>query len=63
MGGAVTERLSGSQRVGYALGSLGTGGYNTVPGLLLLIYLTDNLGVAAGLAASSWPGRSSGTSS
>ncbi|MEZ4452841.1 MAG: MFS transporter [Nannocystaceae bacterium] len=36
--------------VGYGLGSLGTGIYTTVPGLLLLYYMTDVLGVAAGLA-------------
>jgi len=35
---------------GYALGSLVTGPFGTVPGLLLLPYLTDTLGVAAGLA-------------
>lgn len=37
--------------VGYALGSLATGAFGTVPGLLLLPYLTDTLGVAAGVAA------------
>ncbi|MEU4676480.1 MFS transporter [Micromonospora sp. NPDC023737] len=37
--------------LGYALGSLATGAFGTVPGLLLLPYLTDTLGVAAGLAA------------
>ncbi|MFS0853057.1 MFS transporter [Microbacterium sp. 179-I 3D4 NHS] len=31
----------------YALGSLGTGGYATLPGLVLTYFLTDNLGVAA----------------
>ncbi|MGB3413424.1 MAG: MFS transporter, partial [Microbacteriaceae bacterium] len=31
----------------YAIGSLGTGGYNTLPGLVLVYYLTDTLGVAA----------------
>ncbi|MEU4639292.1 MFS transporter [Micromonospora sp. NPDC023814] len=36
---------------GYALGSLATGAFGTVPGLLLLPYLTDTLGVAAGAAA------------
>ena len=35
---------------GYASGSLVTGAFTTVPGLLLLPYLTDTLGVAAGLA-------------
>lgn len=33
--------------LGYAVGSLGTGVFSTVPGLLLLIYLTDTLGVSA----------------
>ena len=37
-------------RFGYSLGSLATGAFGTVPGLLLLPYLTDTLGVAAGLA-------------
>src|SRR5690606_29886061 len=31
----------------YAAGSIGTGGFGTLPGLVLAIYLTDNLGVAA----------------
>jgi Na+/melibiose symporter-like transporter len=35
---------------GYSLGSLVTGSFGTVPGLLLLPYLTDTLGVAAGVA-------------
>lgn len=38
-------------RAGYGVGSVGTGIVVTVPGLLLLYYLTDVLGVAAGLAA------------
>jgi glycoside/pentoside/hexuronide:cation symporter, GPH family len=37
-------------RIGYATGSLVTGSFGTVPGLLLLPYLTNTLGVAAGLA-------------
>lgn len=37
--------------VGYALGSVGTGGFGTLPGLVLAYYLTDTLGVAAGLAS------------
>src|SRR5262249_36311355 len=36
--------------IGYALGSLVTGSFGTVPGLLLLPYLTDTLGVSAGIA-------------
>ncbi|ANF33200.1 MFS transporter [Leifsonia xyli] len=31
----------------YAVGSLGTGGFATLPGLVLVYYLTDSLGVAA----------------
>lgn len=38
-------------RVGYGIGAIGTGVFTTLPGLLLLFYLTDVLGVAAGLAA------------
>ncbi len=33
------------------MGSVGTGAFSTVPGLLLAYYLTDSLGVAAGVAA------------
>lgn len=42
--------LSPSVRRGYALGGVATGAFGTVPGLLLLPYLTDRLGVTAGLA-------------
>jgi glycoside/pentoside/hexuronide:cation symporter, GPH family len=42
--------LPASARRGYALGSVATGSFGTVPGLLLLPYLTDRLGIAAGLA-------------
>lgn len=34
----------------YAAGSLGTGGFATLPGLVLVYYLTDTLGVTAALA-------------
>ncbi|WP_425839661.1 MFS transporter [Microbacterium sp. PA5] len=34
----------------YALGSIGTGGFATLPGLVLTYYLTDSLGVTALLA-------------
>lgn len=44
------EALSNRVRIGYALGSLVTGAFGTVPGLLLLPYLTDTLGVSAGVA-------------
>jgi Na+/melibiose symporter-like transporter len=37
--------------LGYALGSVGTAGFATVPGLLLAYYLTNSLGVAAAVAA------------
>lgn len=43
-------RLPRRVLAGYALGSLVTGAFGTVPGLLLLPYLTDTLGVAAGVA-------------
>src|SRR5689334_12323108 len=36
---------------GYAFGSLATGAFGTVPGLVLLYFLTDTLGVGAGVAA------------
>ncbi len=42
--------LPAGVRRGYALGSVATGTFGTVPGLLLLPYLTDSLGVAAGVA-------------
>jgi Na+/melibiose symporter-like transporter len=37
-------------RVGYGTGSVATGAFGTVPGLMLLPYLTDTLGVAAAVA-------------
>lgn len=49
--------LTRGQRVGCGVGSFGTGGFGTVPGLLLLFYLTDTLGVAAavtGQGAALW---------
>jgi glycoside/pentoside/hexuronide:cation symporter, GPH family len=42
--------LRAATRRGYALGSLATGTFGTVPGLLLLPYLTDTIGVEAALA-------------
>lgn len=45
-----TEALPARVRLGYGLGSVATGTFGTVPGLLLLPYLTDTLGVAAALA-------------
>ncbi|MGP6176340.1 MFS transporter [Microbacterium sp. A196] len=41
------SRLPARTIVTYAIGSLGTGGYATLPGLVLTYFLTDNLGVAA----------------
>ena len=35
----------------YAAGSLGTGAFGTLPGLVLAYYLTDSIGVAAALAS------------
>ncbi|HKP06538.1 MAG TPA: MFS transporter [Microbacterium sp.] len=40
-------RLSRGTIARYATGSLGTGGFATLPGLVLTYYLTDSLGVAA----------------
>src|ERR671912_1190446 len=45
-----TAGLTPAARRGYGLGSVATGSFGTVPGLLLLPYLTDRLGVTAGLA-------------
>jgi Na+/melibiose symporter-like transporter len=42
-----TIRLSPRTIATYAIGSLGTGGFSTLPGLVLVYYLTDTLGVAA----------------
>ncbi|GAA5034030.1 MFS transporter [Microbacterium fluvii] len=41
------SRLPASTVWRYAAGSLGTGGFATLPGLVLTYYLTDSLGVAA----------------
>lgn len=40
-------RLSSGTIARYASGSVGTGGFATLPGLVLTYYLTDSLGVAA----------------
>jgi len=42
--------LSRGTRFGYGAGSVATGAFGTVPGLMLLPYLTDRLGTAALLA-------------
>ena len=43
--------LSTSERIAFGVGSLATATYALVPGLVLLYYLTDVLGVAAALAS------------
>jgi Na+/melibiose symporter-like transporter len=48
---AVEARLTRGATLGYALGAAGTAGFGTVPGLILAIYLTNTLGVAAGIAS------------
>jgi Na+/melibiose symporter-like transporter len=40
-------RLGAGTVVRYAVGSIGTGGFATLPGLVLVYFLTDTLGVAA----------------
>ncbi|BDZ39138.1 MFS transporter [Microbacterium suwonense] len=45
--GSRTNSLSRGQVTRYAIGSLGTGGFATLPGLVLVYYLTDSLGVTA----------------
>lgn len=50
-GGSGLRRLSRGAYAAYAAGSVGTGGFSTVPGLLLLVFLTDEVGVTASLAA------------
>lgn len=45
--GVILDRLPLRVCTGYALGSLVTGAFGTVPGLLLLPYLTDTLAVPA----------------
>lgn len=46
----MSSPLTPGVRRGYALGSVATGTFGTVPGLLLLPYLTDSLGIAAVVA-------------
>lgn len=45
-----SPRLSRATIAGYAAGSVGTGGFGTLPGLVLLVYLTDALAVPAAAA-------------
>ncbi|WP_374007112.1 MFS transporter [Leifsonia sp. LS-T14] len=44
---ATEQSLTRATVARYAIGSLGTGGFATLPGLVLVYYLTDSLGVAA----------------
>ncbi len=46
-----TTALPRSASLGYAVGSVGTGAFGVLPGLVLAYYLTDSLGVGALLAA------------
>ncbi|RLV56299.1 MFS transporter [Aeromicrobium phragmitis] len=46
----MTGPLPPSVRRGYAAGSVATGAFGTVPGLLLLPYLTDVVGIGAAIA-------------
>jgi GPH family glycoside/pentoside/hexuronide:cation symporter len=41
------DELPRAVRIGYGSGSVATGAFGTVPGLMLLPYLTDSLGIAA----------------
>ncbi|MFB9775710.1 MFS transporter [Brevibacterium otitidis] len=56
MAGRRGPSLPRSTVVRYALGSLGTGGFATLPGLVLVYYLTDTLGVAALIAGAAVTG-------
>lgn len=42
-----TDALPRGVRIGYGSGSVATGAFGTVPGLMLLPFLTDSLGIAA----------------
>ncbi|MFK4036132.1 MFS transporter [Nonomuraea wenchangensis] len=48
--GVVERPLGRGRLLGYGVGSVGTGVFSAVPGLLLLYYLTDMLGVPAAVA-------------
>ena len=50
MGAVVGPRLGAFLYLSYGIGSVGTVMFSTVPGLLLLYYMTDTLGIAPGLA-------------
>ena len=44
-----TTALPRRVRAGYGMGSVATGAFGTVPGLMLLPYLTDTIGLAAAI--------------
>jgi glycoside/pentoside/hexuronide:cation symporter, GPH family len=46
----MANRLSRRQMLGYASGSIAPGVFSTLPGLLLLYFMTNTLGIGAGLA-------------
>jgi glycoside/pentoside/hexuronide:cation symporter, GPH family len=46
----LSAELTRARLLGYGVGSVGTGIFGAVPGLLLLFFLTDTLGVPAGWA-------------
>lgn len=46
----MAEELTRARLLGYGVGSIGTSVFTVVPGLLLLFFLTDTLGVPAGWA-------------
>ncbi len=50
MARTATQRIPRRAVAGYAAGSVGTGGFGTLPGLVLAYYLTDTLAVPALLA-------------
>ena len=50
MGAAGGSRLGALLYLSYGIGAVGTVMFSTVPGLLLLYYMTDTLGIAPGLA-------------
>lgn len=51
MEGDVRPKVPTGLLVGFSLGSLGTGIFSITPSVLLLYFMTDILGIAAGLAA------------
>jgi GPH family glycoside/pentoside/hexuronide:cation symporter len=52
--GATASGLRRNTVVRYAVGSVGTGGFGTLPGLVLLIYMTNTLGVSPAFAGAAF---------